>query len=189
MFRVTRVLALSVLVVTMLVAAHIPVEAQDIGLGVKGGFLHNSFDPRRALDDGNGWMAGLFIGGNRPGTVGFMSELNIQARQENDEPIYYFQIPALLRINIGSSRSNFRSGIAYGIAGPAVDFRLGDDPIGTIDEVESVDLSIVAGVGVELARFIIEGRGTWGQRNIAKAAGIGDLNNRTFAILAGLRFN
>ncbi|MEE2636897.1 MAG: hypothetical protein VYE68_06650, partial [Acidobacteriota bacterium] len=187
----TRVLALSVLVVTMLVAAHIPVEAQDIGLGVKGGFLHNSFDPRRALDDGNGWMAGLFIGGNRPGTVGFMSELNIQARQENDEPIYYFQIPipALLRINIGSSRSNFRSGIAYGIAGPAVAFRLGDDPIGTIDEVESVDPSIVAGVGVELARFIIEGRGTWGQRNIAKAAGIGDLNNRTFAILAGLRFN
>ena len=188
-FSVSRSLALGVLVVTVLINAPASVEAQGIGGGVKGGFLHNSFDVHQALDDGNGWMAGVFFGGNRPGTIGVMGELNLQARQENHETIYYLQIPALLRINIGSSSSNLRSGIVYGIAGPSADMRLGDDPIGTIGEVESIDLSIVAGVGVEFARFIVEGRGTWGQRNIVKAAGIENLHNRTFAILAGLRFN
>ncbi len=50
-------------------------------------------------------------------------------------------------------------------------------------------MSLVAGVGVEISRFIIEGRGTWGLRNIAKEGEGLDVKTRTFAILVGLRFN
>ena len=121
-------------------------------------------------------MAGLFFGGNRPGTVGFMGEINVMAKRSEagteSATIYYVQVPALLRINIGSS-STTRGVIGYGIVGPAVDVKVGEDlgDITDTDEIESVDLSLVAGVGVEVSRFIIEARGTWGLRNVAKATG------------------
>lgn len=170
-------------------------QAEGIGIGVKGGFLHTTFDTDAALDSSGGWMAGLFFGGNRPGTLGFMGEANILAKS-SDSPfgtstIYYFQVPALLRLNIGSSGTGLTDAIVYGIAGPAVDLRIGDDlAFGTTDDIESVDISLVFGVGVEVSRFIIEGRGTWGFRNIAKNTGvIPETKTRTFAILGGIRFN
>jgi hypothetical protein len=50
-------------------------------------------------------------------------------------------------------------------------------------------VSIVGGAGIELGRFILEARGTWGLRNIAKDFEAAELKSRTFAILAGVRFN
>ncbi len=53
-------------------------------VGVKGGYLYSSFDFDDAsdvIDGNNGWMAGLFFGGNRPGRVGVMGEFNIQAKR------------------------------------------------------------------------------------------------------------
>ena len=105
-----------------------------------------------------------------------------------EEP-YYFQVPALLRVNIGSSGSGLNNAIVYGIAGPALDLLFKDELAITTDEVERVDVSIVAGVGFEISRFIIEGRGTWGFRNIAKETNARDVRSTTFAILGGVRFN
>ena len=195
MTRVFRDMAVVLALLPMFLAASTRAQAQGIGVGVKGGFLHTSFDTGTALDNGNGWMAGLFFGGNRPGTVGVMGEFNVLAKKgeagHDESTIYYVQIPALLRINIGSSSSGLRSAIGYGIIGPAVDLKIGEDLAGLTDsdEIESVDASIVAGVGFEIARFIIEGRGTWGLRNIAKQSNQMDTKTTTFAILAGLRFN
>lgn len=168
-------------------------EAQGVGVGVKGGFLHSSFDATEAFDSGNGWMAGLFFGGNRPGTVGFMGEFNVLAKKSDaggeTSTVYYFQVPALLRVNIGSSNTGLSSAIVYGIAGPALDLKFSEDLAFATDAVESVDVSLVAGVGFEISRLIIEARGTWGFRNIAKQVGAMDVKSKTFAILAGLRFN
>ena len=63
------------------------------------------------------------------------------------------------------------------------------DSLGDPDEIESVDASLVVGVGVEITRFIIEGRGTWGLRNIVKGMEGVDIKTKTFALLVGLRFN
>lgn len=174
----------------------VPAHAQGVGVGVKGGYLYTSFDfdgVSDVLDSSNGWMAGLFFGGNRPGTVGLMGEINVLAKRGESgmesTTIYYVQVPALLRINAGSRSTGGVS--AYGIVGPAIDLKVGED-LGNFadpDEIESVDVSLVAGIGVELTRFIIEGRGTWGYRNIATRSGGGDVKTRTFAILVGLRFN
>ena len=103
--------------------------------------------------------------------------------------IYYAQVPLFLRIN-GGSRST--GGISlYGIVGPAIDLKIGEDlgDITNLDEIESVDMSLVAGAGVELARFILEARGTWGLRNIAAGTEGVEVKTRTFALLLGLRFN
>ncbi len=180
-------------VVSLFLASPGLAEAQGVGVGVKGGYLYSSFDFDSAsdvIDSSNGWMAGLFFGGNRDGRVGVMGEFNIQAKRgaadAESVTIYYAQIPVLLRIN-GGSRS--RSGVSgYGIVGPALDLKIGEDLGGfsSTDEIESVDVSLV---GVEISRFIIEGRGSWGLRNIAKEGEGVDVKTRTFAILVGLRFN
>ena len=77
-----------------------------MGVGVKGGYLYTAFGfdgVSDVLDSSNGWMAGLFFGGNRPGTVGLMGEINVQAKRgeigAESTTIYYLQVPALLRLN------------------------------------------------------------------------------------------
>jgi len=187
-------------VLAALIALTVPTlaEAQGVGVGLKGGYLYSSFDLEGVsdvIDNSNGWMAGIFFGGNRPGTVGVMGEVNLLAKSGESEDgmdtatIYYLQVPLLLRIN-GGSRS--RSGVSvYGIAGPAVDLKIGEDlgNISDTDEFESVDIGLVLGAGVELARFIIEGRYEKGLRNIYSDADGVEVKTQTFAILVGVRFN
>ena len=194
MFRIFR--ALTIVAAVLPIWAAIPAHAQGVGVGMKGGYLYTSFDfdgVSDVLDSSNGWMAGIFFGGNRPGTVGVLGEVNVLAKRGEagmeSTTIYYLQVPALLRINGGSRSTGGVS--AYGIFGPAIDLKIGED-LGSFtnpDEIESVDVSLVAGVGVELSRLIIEGRGTWGFRNIARQSTVGDVKTRTFALLVGLRFN
>jgi len=188
MTRIGRGVATIVVLASMFLITLTLTEAQGIGVGVKGGFLHSSFDVTEAFESGGGWQVGLFFGGNRPGTVGFMGEFNVQARKAGDETIYYFQVPALLRLNFGSSGTGARSAIVYGIVGPSLDLKFSDSLEASIDAIESADVSIVGGIGFEISRFIIEGRGTWGFRNIATASTV-DVKTTTFAILGGLRFN
>jgi hypothetical protein len=182
--------------VPVLLAAAGRVEAQGVGIGVKGGYLYSSFDFENAsdvLDSSSGWMAGLFIGGNRAGRVGLMGEINLQAKRGEagmeSATIYYAQVPLLLRINVGSRSTGGVGG--YGVVGPAIDLKIGDDlgNLTTFDDIESGDVSLVVGVGVELSRFIIEGRGTWGLRSIATDADGLDVTTNAFALLVGLRFN
>jgi len=186
---------IAVLLGSIFLVAPNPADAQ--GVGVKGGYLYSSFNLEGApnvLDSSNSWMAGLFFGGNRLGRVGLMIEINVLAKRDEGDmestTIYYLQVPWLLKINARSSRNV--SG--YGIIGPAIDLRVGDDfgnlgDIDNIDAIERTDVSLVVGVGVELTRFIIEARGTWGLRNIVQSAEGVDVKSRTFAILFGLRFN
>jgi len=170
-------------------------HAQGIGTGVKGGFLFSSFDFDEAsdlLDSSNGWMAGLFFGGNRPGRVGVMGEINLLATRGetgmDSTTIYYAQVPVLLRVNVGSR--NIRGPSVYGIIGPAIDLKIGEDlaDVAAID-VKSGGVNIVAGAGAELAGFIVEARGTWALRNIATDPAGADIDAKTFAVLLGLRFN
>ena len=116
-------------------------------------------------------MAGLFLGGNRPGRVGVMGEINLQAKRGEADmetaTIYHAQVPLLLRINGGSRSTSGVSG--YGIIGPAIDLKIGKN-LGNLDDIESGAVSLVIGTGVEITRVIIEGRSTWVLRNIAKDA-------------------
>jgi hypothetical protein len=64
---------------------------------------------------------------------------------------------------------------------------------GTVDDSQlgDFDIGIIAGAGIEITRFIIEGRYNWGLRNVAAGdlAETSKIKNRSFALLFGLRFN
>lgn len=85
MTRAVRLVACAALF-SLLLATPALTEAQGIGVGVKGGYLHSSFDATQAFDSAGGWQAGLFFGGNRPGTLGFMGEFNVLAKRATRRP-------------------------------------------------------------------------------------------------------
>lgn len=194
-----RLAALGV-AVTMFGAA--PAWAQSprhegVGIGVKGGPVFAEFTSDNLnFDNRTGLQAGIFFGGNRPGTVGVMGEVNFIQKKtvppfgEDELKISYLQVPVLLRINAGS-RSLSGVGV-YGIVGPAVDIKVSDEfgDFDLTDGFEGVDVSVIGGVGVELTRFIIEGRYTWGLRRVNKQFNdLAEIKTRSFAILFGIRFN
>jgi hypothetical protein len=171
---------------------------QGSGLGVKGGYLVTSFEtdtnPGLFSSEG-GWILGAFFGGNRPGRLGLQWEVNFLRKSQlcgcNQQQVdlYYMQIPALLRVNLGERSANRMA--FYAVAGPAVELKIGEELRSLIiREYSSVDASIIVGGGVEVARFVIELRGSWGLMNLVAnpAPGV-KVKARTFAILGGFRIN
>jgi hypothetical protein len=103
--------------------------------------------------------------------------------------LFYLEVPLLVRMNIGSSNRN-TGAIVYGIAGPAADILL-KAQLNSLDvksQYQSLDWNFIGGVGVEISRFIVEGRFNWGLKNVLQGPG-NALKTRSFAALAGIRFN
>lgn len=107
--------------------------------------------------------------------------------------IDYFQVPLLARFKLASA-----SPVSV-LVGPSLGFRtrarleVPGSPAGFSDgfedEIERFDVGLVAGIGVEVGRLVLDGRYTWGLSNIAKANGnSGTAKNRVFSATAGVRF-
>jgi hypothetical protein len=184
----------AVLGVFTLAASSAVASAQ--GAGVKFGPTFATFSSD-ALDfkTRTGIHAGLFFGGNPDGAVGVQTEINwLRKNTETEVPaqkirVDYLQIPVLLRLNGGgNSAGSFR---AFGVVGPAVDFKIADDVDGlTIDDgFEGADISLVFGGGIEVARIIVEGRYEKGLRRVNnKFNELADIKKQAFTVLFGIRF-
>jgi hypothetical protein len=174
---------------------------EGVGVGVKGGPLFASFDSNitgEEFDHRTAFIGGLFLGGNLPGVFGAQVEL-LYARKganvaDSDSSITadYLEVPVLLRINAGSP--NLTGGRVYGLVGPTFDIRLRshlNTGESLDDQISSGDVGIAVGLGVELTRFLVEGRYTRGLKNIDKSFGTtGEtLKSSTVAIFVGFRFN
>jgi hypothetical protein len=177
--------------------------ASGAGIGLKLGPLFTSYSAASCdgcFNTNTGFEGGIWFGGNRGGRVGIMGEvLYAKKKQEANNglltgstSLQYLEIPILARINIGS-RS--RNGVSiYGLVGPVFDINL-KASIGSQDvksNYESLDLGLLGGVGIEITRFLVEGRFNQGLRNVLKsgnAAAFGDIKTRSFAVLFGFRFN
>ena len=191
-------------------AAMAPRQASSggVGIGALVGYVNTSAtgdtnDTDFSFDSGSGWMAGIWFGGNRNGVVGVMGELsyvvkkvtNVSPEGNTEVELGYLEIPVLLRINIGqASASGFR---VYGLAGPVFDFKVTDNQ-DDIDEFEgldnpfeSFDIGIMAGGGVEVARFSFEVRGNWGLQNIVNTDFTDGRSLKAFSlqVLGKIRFN
>src|SRR5262245_24143987 len=171
---------------------------EGVGIGIKIGPLFNKFTSDIVtlnFQGKTGLMGGIFFGGNRTGVVGVMGELMYAKKStttaEGDLDLYYLEIPILLRINIGSNSLN--GVLVYGLAGPVFDINLKSKLNGV--EVGSrfsdFDTGIILGGGIEITRFIIEGRYNWGLLNILeiKLASASNVKTQSFALLFGVRFN
>lgn len=185
--RFTYVAAAALLV--MLAA---PAVASAQGVGVKGGLTYASFSFDNiddVIDSRAGWMAGIFFGGNRNDPFGVQGEINFLSKRGevagDTVHINYLQVPVFARLNFGNEDA-----AGYIVVGPNFDVKIGEESSVTLfDEYEGFDIGLTAGAGAEFGAFIIEGRGTWGFRNVAKDFVASELKTRSFAILAGLRFN
>ena len=106
----------------------------------------------------------------------------------------YFEIPLLadVRLNEGPTRISF-------IVGPALGFRSqakvetdeeveGVDELDLKEDVEGVDFGLVTGVAVTSGNFVVDGRYTWGLRNINKTEDEPSVKNRALSISVGWRF-
>jgi hypothetical protein len=192
--KIVRVLVLAAIAVAVLPK---PAFADGFGIGAKGGFVYSGLSFSNASDVFNsdsGWMAGLFFGNKAP--VGVLAELNYLKKRVTDAAtgaktdLNYLDIPVMVKFNIGSTRAN---GVSFYImGGPGFDFKVGDSVsnLAQVPTYENFDFTLIAAGGMEITRFIIEGRGMWGLKNIAvNKFAAGDLHSRTFALLFGVRFN
>src|SRR5581483_8515682 len=103
----------------------------------------------------------------------------------------YLDVPVYARINAGSSSTSGVSG--YGVVGVDLNFLLKAKASGSTTDLtssfERADYGLALGFGVEITRFVVEGRFTRGLGNIAKETGAAVTKTQTFAIMFGVRFN
>src|SRR5262245_9825389 len=179
-------------------------RASGVGIGAKFGPLFTSYDAASCdgcFNTNTGWEGGIWFGGNRGGLVGVMGELLYAKKKQElaqgsqltgSTTLQYLEIPILLRLNIGSPS---RNGISiYGLAGPVFDINLKANLNGldVKSKYQSLDLGVLFGGGIEITRFLVEGRFNQGLRNVLDSSNVGnvtDIKTRSFAVLFGLRFN
>ncbi len=197
----SRNAAAAALVTALALGVSTPAFAQDehdhgVGVTFKIGPTFADFNSDALnIDHRTGWHAGISLGGNRSGVIGWQAEFNWLRRRavtqfDQDFHIDYLQVPVFLRINVGTkSRQGFA---VYALAGPAFEWKIADEVNGvTIDDsFEGTDIGLVGGVGVEITRLILEGRYEWGFRRINKSfSSVDDIKTRSFTVLVGVRFN
>jgi hypothetical protein len=170
---------------------------EGIGIGVKGGFLWPSFAEAQGtgFKDKTSWMAGVFFGGNRPGTIGVMGEVQYGKKSASlgniDAEQYFLEIPILARINAGANSLNGLLG--YFMVGPVFDINLKTKLRGVDvkSAYEDLDIGLLIAGGVEITRFLVEARYNRGFKNVLKSTGgrTTDIKSESFAIQLGFRFN
>jgi Outer membrane protein beta-barrel domain len=202
--------ASSVLVLCLVLGSATAASAQGVVVGIKGGvnFASIQFNEEGEnvnFDRRTGFVGGVFV--VWPASERFGLQLEALYSQkgariagsdvEAELRLDYVDVPVLLRV----STARDRSGAAFHVfGGPSVGIRArakataaleGESGSGDISEdVERLDLGLVAGAGVEIGRFVIDVRHTWGLSNINKNPSEDDttIKNRVFAAMVGLRF-
>jgi hypothetical protein len=184
---------LAALAALVLVGQASVATAQGVGIKVGPTFAEFS-DEALDFDTRTGIHAGIFVGGSRDNVLGFQTEFNWlrknAATQSGQEiRIDYLQIPALLRLNVGSGSANGPA--VYGIVGPALELKIADEIEGftLTDTFEGADVSLLFGGGFEVLHIIIEARYEKGLRRINKTfSNFAEIKKESFTILFGLRF-
>jgi hypothetical protein len=110
-------------------------------------------------------------------------------RQNDRFELTYIEIPVLLHVDFlqkGDSGAYlvFGPSVAFNVQASYVDDGVRED-IG--DDIEKVDVGLNLGIGLELGRFVIEGRSNWGLRSAFKVDDV-DFKHRTLLLTAGVRF-
>lgn len=163
------------------------------GFGIKGGWLYSNLQAAKTdFTHRDGFIGGVFFGSSRPGAslateIMYVKKGAELAGQTTD--LYYLEVPVLLKIKAGS-----RGLGVYGIGGPAFDVKLKDSQtnVNVKANYDSLDVGLILGAGIEVSHLIVEGRYNWGLTNILKPGsltGVTDIKTRTFALMAGVRFN
>lgn len=175
----------------------LPAEAQSVG--IKGGLVWADLDgetedPETTLERKSGWAAGVFarfgIGPlalqpevlyvrrgaavEGPGVVG-SPELQMD----------FVEVPLLLRLGSGGTALY---GGGYGAAKVDAKAVSDDAELDLSSEIEDFDYGVVAGVSLGLGKFEIEGRYSYGLRNLVVDPAAPELKNRALSVLGAFTF-
>jgi len=189
------------LAVLLVFALARPAHAQSttnngIGVGAEGMVAFPSVSNTSAdFDASTAYGFGLWVGGNRGGTVGFTGEFIYAFKKftnSNSElKRQALEIPAVFHINFGKHSKN--GALGYGIVGPVFTINVKDKLTGGVagTNFSSADIGIMAGAGFEVARIGIEGRGNWGFKSITDNNGgaLDDNKEFSFELVGKVRFN
>ena len=192
-------------VVAVLGIAAIPAAAQaQPSVGVRAGVnlatLTPHPDPVVDLERATGFVVGAFVALPVNNVLGFQPEA-LYSRQGTKldgastsirTKLDYLQFPLLARVRIG-----MRSPLAV-LVGPSlgVRTRTSYDVTGTLDffpdaatTFRRFDLGIATGAALDVGKVVVDGRYTWGVRNIHDPTfDPVKQKNRVFSLSAGLRF-
>lgn len=179
---------------------NVDTEDQGVGIGLDFGMIRNNLHAEGADDlfkAKTGTLFGLWIGGNKNGTVGFVGEFNYVTRKaadanDTDEvTLHALEIPAVFHINFGSNSKNGLGG--YGVLGPVftVNIKKSLKSGLTGDNFNSADVGLAVGAGIEGMRLGLEVRGIWGFKSVTNDNGgdFVDAKSRSVEILGKLRLN
>jgi len=152
----------------------------------------DTFEP----ENRTGFVAGVFVTVRGGGIFAFQPEVLISSQgakfsdavNSGTAKIDYLQVPLLARLG--------PSNVAL-VVGPSIGFRInaklsGDgitvDNEDFSDQIERMDVGLVAGVTGDIGRLVLDGRYTWGLTNIEKEETAASTKNRVISLTVGLRF-
>jgi hypothetical protein len=192
----------SPVVALVLVLGCAPPAAAQITYGVRAGvnFADVSFAGDDVPSSGRvGVLAGAFA------TVPLTGWLSVQPEAiytvkgasidifdiESDYIVDYLEVPVLARVPVHKN--------VYVGAGPSVAFRIrarnrtsfsgSTEEVDIADDVESLDIGIVGAAGLEMGRWVFDGRYTHGLSDTdAVTSDNVKIRNRVFSVSAGFRF-
>lgn len=186
----------------MAVVAWTPAAAQQIDAGVTGGInvanLAFGDGADVSFDNRIGLVAGGFV------TFPLRERLSVQPEVLfSQKGATFDELGATGRIELDALDvpvlARYQFGRLFVVGGPSLSLKLrarqvlqfGDDEeaVDLEDDVESFDFGVVGGVGYQFGRISVDGRYTWGLRNINAVEGDeATIKTRTLTLLAGWRF-
>lgn len=205
--RFVRGVALTLFAMVLSLVLAQPARAQqnqsdaNSGIGV-GGLFMLAFPSIEGLEEEGleaktAWGAGLWVGGNKGGTVGFTGEFIYRVNKiENSAGTVVadrkaLQIPAVFHINFGKRTKNGAMG--YALVGPVFTINVKENLSGGLagENFAGADIGLLAGGGFEVARVGVELRGNWGFRTITpdNDGALEEKKDKGVELLFKVRFN
>lgn len=172
-------------------------DSGGIGIGVEAmaGFPSLS-NAGSGLDAKNSYGFGLWVGGNRNGTVGFTGEFIYLVKKEKlgeaEAKHVALEIPAVFHINFGKKKTK-NGPLGYAVLGPVFTINVQDKLSGglTGNNFQSANVGIMYGAGFEIARLAIEARMNQNLKQVTSNGGgvFADSKERVFEVVGKFRFN
>lgn len=169
-----------------------PIHAQ-VKFGLKGGVNFDNFEFKEAktkeyvLDNSTGWQAGALLQIKIPGLgLGLQPELlyTVCKANINDETnsIHYFEVPVNLRLGV-----NLFLVRPYLMAGPYFGYAVNFEGKFFENDINKFDWGLGLGGGVEIWKFVLDARYSWGLQNVSSVSEFEMKNNR-FTLSLGILF-
>jgi len=169
---------------------------EGFGIQIAGGPIFANLSDVTNAKSKTGWLVGLAMGGNRGGTVGVEADVLYGQKGAKIGTADFDQrvvdVPVMLKLNFGSGSANGASVFVSG--GGFFDWQF-NRKINDVDisgDTSGYEVGWVAGGGVEVLRFSVQGRYIRGLKQISKnfdVANAQDVKTQAFLVLIAFRLN